>query len=404
MSYLALDAVRNERWKWIEMRRLARIRRMPNLRSDGDLLSLSAYTGVQYRPDDGGRQLPSSETIANYWLVEPDDLVFNPMWAIEGGVAVSSLGGAVSTAYRVYELGPQLIPRFAHHFFRSLPALVQYRLMVRGVTTFDRSVTREDFEAMPVPVPPRSEQCAIADFLDAETARIDALIDKKRRMIDLFAERLRLQAFSLTTNDGASMPLRRCIAGMQTGTTPPENELEDLRGDDEPWYSPGDVGSWLEMEAPARRVSSRAVSEGWVPRFQSGSTVIVGIGATAGRMVAHISVPATGNQQMTCLVSGPRLRSRFLSWQLWARTDELRGTAPHTTLLILNNDFLRSFGICVPDLDRQEAIAVELDALASAASSAMSRITRQIALLAERRQALITAAVTGELSVPGVAA
>ncbi len=38
-------------------------------------------------------------------------------------------------------------------------------------------------------VPPLSKQRAIADYLDTETARIDALITKKRRLIDLLAER-----------------------------------------------------------------------------------------------------------------------------------------------------------------------------------------------------------------------
>jgi len=38
-------------------------------------------------------------------------------------------------------------------------------------------------------VPTLAEQRAIADFLDAETARIDALIAKKRKMINLIGER-----------------------------------------------------------------------------------------------------------------------------------------------------------------------------------------------------------------------
>jgi type I restriction enzyme S subunit len=88
--------------------------------------------------------------------------------------------------------------------------------MVRGVTTFDRSVTREDFEAMPIAVPPLREQRAIVDFLDAETARIDALITKKRRLDELV--RLRLSALIGTvTAEGKPTQVRRLISLRTSG-------------------------------------------------------------------------------------------------------------------------------------------------------------------------------------------
>ena len=192
MNYLALQPIQERSdWSWVEFRRVASIRRETNHSGDRPLLALSAVTGIQQRPDGGGRQPASDETISKYWVVRPDWLVFNPMWAIEGGVAVSQLEGAVSTAYRVYELHSPLHPRFAHYYLRSDPVLEQYRLMIRGITTFDRSITRSDFEAMPVPTPPISEQRAIADYLDAETARIDALVSKNRRLIQLLQEKWR---------------------------------------------------------------------------------------------------------------------------------------------------------------------------------------------------------------------
>ena len=163
--------------------------RQANYSSDRPLLSLSATAGIQRRLDGDDRQPASDETISKYWVVHPNQLVFNPMWAIEGGVAVSSVEGAVSPAYRVYELHSALHSRFAHYYFRSDPALEQYRLMIRGITTFDRSITRSDFEAMPVPIPPISEQRAAASYLDTETARIDSLISTKRHLLKLLEER-----------------------------------------------------------------------------------------------------------------------------------------------------------------------------------------------------------------------
>ncbi len=190
MSYLVLEPViAGSRWEWRQLRRVTSRRRETNALRDKVLLSLSAYRGLEPRAEDGGRQPPSEETEADYWVVKPNDLVFNPMWAIEGGVAVSAIEGAVSPAYRIYQFGSDIYPRFAHHFLRSHLAISQYRLLVRGVTTFDRSVTRGDFEAMPIPVPPLSEQRAIADHLDKQTAYIDELVAKNQQTVGLLRER-----------------------------------------------------------------------------------------------------------------------------------------------------------------------------------------------------------------------
>ena len=106
---------------------------------------------------------------------------------------------------------------------------------------------------------------------------------------------------------------------------------------------------------------------------------------------------------MTCITPNTKVSPRFLSWQLWARADELKETAPYTTLPILNNDYLRSIPIALPPLHLQKNVVARLDRNADGLLAITKRLRVQIDLLAERRQALITAAVTGELAIPGVA-
>ena len=254
-----------------------------------------------------------------------------------------------------------------------------------------------------IDIPRTDEQRTIADYLDRETARIDALIEKKRQMIRALELRLGVLAHDLTTATGREVPLRRVILQIKTGTTPPAGQMERLRDGSLPWYSPGDVGDWLELQEPSRTLDREAVAQGWVPRFAANSTLIVGIGATAGS-VAHLDCDGSGNQQMTCLVPGPRILPRFLSWQLFSRTEELRATAPFTTLPILNNDFLKAASLFIPTIEEQAAIVGRLDELAKEMQRVVQLLERQVELLLEHRQALITAAVTGELDVAGVAA
>jgi type I restriction enzyme S subunit len=312
----------------------------------------------------------------------------------EADELVVSTGFAVVTPRKVD-------PRFLSWYLQSDPFVDE--VVARSVGVSYPAINPSEIGEMGVPMPDLAEQRAIADYLDTETTRIDALITKKRRLCQDLEARFRLIAFNMTTGSGTSLPLRRCVAAVRTGTTPPSAEMASLQGADEPWYSPGDVGDRLALKEPARSLNHRSVDEGWVPRFEPDSTLVIGIGATAGR-VAHLSHPATGNQQMTCLVTGRLMRSRFLSWQLWARTDELRATAPYTTLPILNNDFLKSFSVVLPELDTQDHAVAQLDHIADTTAAAVAAIEHQIDLLVEHRQALITAAVTGEHQVPGLAA
>ena len=304
----------------------------------------------------------------------------------------------VSTGFAV--LTPTAVdPRYFSWWVLSDPLGFE-EVVARSVGVSYPAINASDLGDLRVRVPSLAEQRAIADYLDTETGRIDALITKKRRMIELLKERLAYTARKLTTENGEIGPLRRFVSAMKTGTTPPARELDQLLGGDIGWYSPGDVGPNLRMLSPARSLDLRALSEGWTPEFRADSTLIVGIG-TVGRVGHNFSV-ATGNQQMTCIVSNARMLPRFLSWQLWARTDELRETAPYTTLPILNNDFLRSVRIVVPSLHVQETVVFRLDRSADHLVATVDGLGAQIDLLAERRSALITSVVTGELAVSGV--
>ena len=316
-------------------------------------------------------------------------------------VRASATDLVVSTGFAVLTPTRSIDSRYLGWLVQS--DVVVEEVVARSVGVSYPAINPSDIGTVRVPLPPLAHQRAIADYLDRETARIDALIEKKRQMVRALELRLGVLAHDLTTATGREVPLRRVILQIKTGTTPPADQMERLRDGSLPWYSPGDVGDWLELQEPSRTLDREAVAQGWVPRFAANSTLIVGIGATAGS-VAHLDCDGSGNQQMTCLVPGPRILPRFLSWQLFSRTEELRATAPFTTLPILNNDFLKAASLFIPTIEEQAAIVGRLDELAKEMQRVVQLLERQVELLLEHRQALITAAVTGELDVAGVAA
>jgi type I restriction enzyme, S subunit len=255
------------------------------------------------------------------------------------------------------------------------------------------------YQNLRVMIPSFEEQKAIADYLDAETARIDALIAKKQRLIELLELQFLERCRAMTTPLDAPVAPLRWTAAVRTGTTP-SAEASWMMSDDGSveWFTPGDVGARLTLHPSARRLDPVALSSREVPAFPARSTLLVGIGATAGK-VAFMSRAGSSNQQMTAVVPGERLEPRFLAWQLWARGGEMRATAPYTTLPILNNDFVKSFQICVPTLEAQHEIVDCVDRLDRLTTALTRKLGRQTRLLAEHRQAMITSAVAGSLAV-----
>jgi type I restriction enzyme S subunit len=371
-------------------------------RPDARSLSVFIDQGVVPRDSRGDNFNRLGADLNRYLVVRKGDIVFNKLRTWQGGLGISEFDGIVSPAYFVCRPTKLADSRYLHFLLRSRPYLDELTRISKWMPPSQFDISWDDLRRLPIMSPPVGVQRAIAHHLDQETARIDALIAAKRRMAELLEQRMLLAAYEQTTADGDELPLRRLLHYVKTGGTPPGYEFERLRDGGLPWYSPADVGKWLDLYEPERTLKSEAVTEGIVPRFPPESTLLVGIGATAGR-VAFLKGSATGNQQLTCLVTGTRMHPRFLAWQLFARQEELRATAPFTTLPILNNEFVRSLVMVVPSLAEQTQTADRLDDEARRTSALIQRETRQIILLQERRQALITAAVTGQLDIPEAA-
>ena len=170
--------------------------------------------------------------------------------------------------------------------------------MVRGITTFDRSITRADFEAMPVPVPPLGRQKAIADYLDVETGRIDALITKKRRMIELLEERWRSTIISTLFADAdVSWGTLRHVIDLLPGYAFPSSSFVDegirlLRGIN---VAPGRIrwnASVVHLEWGTRRqLSDYELAEG---------DLVLGMDGTV--VGAGVRIAAVGPDDLPCLL------------------------------------------------------------------------------------------------------
>ena len=156
---------------------------------DREMLSLSSYTGVQVKQYEYENTKRTKEESLTYLVVEPNQLVVNPMWQIQRGIGVSFLHGIVSPGYRVYYIDlERFVPEYLHYLMRSDIYVDEYNKHIRGLTTYDRSVRKEDFEEIVILIPSKQQQTQIAAFLDRKTKQIDELVSEEQRIIELLKE------------------------------------------------------------------------------------------------------------------------------------------------------------------------------------------------------------------------
>ncbi len=176
--------------EWRE-RAIKRLFRQSKRRGFPEREVLSVYRDYGVIPkssrDDNHNKTP--EDVSVYQRVDKGDLVINKMKAWQGSLGVSLNDGITSPDYVVYEPLHQEHSRFIHYLLRAEPMPGVYRSISNGIRLSQWRLEPGNFESLVVPLPPVDEQKQIAAFLDYETGKIDALIEKQQQLIALLGEK-----------------------------------------------------------------------------------------------------------------------------------------------------------------------------------------------------------------------
>ena len=169
--------------------------------SDDEIpVRLCNYTDVYnndfIKPDlDLMRATASAQEIERFGLLVDDVVITkdSESWEDIGVPAlVTETADDIVCGYHLALLRPHKDAIHGAFLFRCLqarPVQVQLELTANGVTRF--GLSKSDIRRTAIPVPPLREQRAIADYLDRETARLDALVAAKERLLALLAEKRR---------------------------------------------------------------------------------------------------------------------------------------------------------------------------------------------------------------------
>ncbi|MDQ1306431.1 MAG: type restriction enzyme subunit [Actinomycetota bacterium] len=392
---------------------------------DEQMLSVFRDYGVVAK-DSRANLNQTAENRSIYQLVHPGWLVTNRMKAWQGSVGISALRGIVSGHYICFAPRHEEDSRYLNWLFRSAPYAHAYTLLSRGVRIGQVEIDNDDYRVLPVLLPPIDEQRAIADYLDRETARIDTLIEEQRRLIELLRERRQAvieSAASRGVDESVSMKssglswaekvpdhwvvanIRR-FASMKTGHTPSRSNPDYWVDCTIPWFTLADVwqlrdGRRTYLDGTESKISELGLANSAADLLPAG-TVVLSRTASVG-FTGVMPEPMATSQDFWNWIPGEQLDSPYLMWVFRAMRKEFQALMIGSTHKTIYQPTAAAIRIPVPPLDEQRRIAAYLDEQTAKIDTLIAETETFIDLARERRSALITAAVTGQIDVRGAA-
>ncbi|MFN9318772.1 MAG: restriction endonuclease subunit S [Microcystis sp.] len=352
------------------------------------------------------------------YLLEEGDLLLSRSGTIGRSFLYHSrYGDCAYAGYLVRFIpGDDLFPKFAFYFTKTIQFLEW--LNTSAITSTIGNVNGQKYANMFLSCPPLPEQQKIAEFLDQETSKIDKLITKKERLIELLKEkRTALISHAVTKGLNPDVPMKdsgvewlgeipehwkvlllKRIANIRYGLGQPPPEI--LYGT--PLIRATNVKSGRIFQKDMIYIDPKQVPESRNAVLAAGEIIVVRSGAYTGDSALipeeyHGSI--AGYDMVTTVKEGS---NQFIAWQLLSSEvryiqfafHQLRAAQPH-----LNAEELRGTIITFPPLPEQQKIAQFLDRETSKIDNLITKTRTSIDHLKEYRTALISAAVTGKIDV-----
>lgn len=366
---------------------------------------------------------------SSYTAFEDGDIVLAKVTPCfeNGNIAIVGdlVGGKGFGSSELFVIRPTAAERrFLFYYFQSLIFKQDGEASMTGAGGLKR-VSPDVLRQHHLPYPSQDIQCLIANYLDRETARIDGLIAEKERMLALLEEkRTALISRVVTRGLDPNAPLKpsgqewvgeipahwemqpiKYLAVVGNGSTPSVENADYWDDEGYPWLNSSVVNA-SPVTTASRFVTDTALQECHLPKIQP-PAVLVGItgqGKTRG-MASVLGVEATINQHLAFIKPrSPKLDTEYLCYLLGHAYNFLRSGSDGagSTKGAITCEQLANMKIPLPSSNEQIDICTRIKQSLKVSKPLRSHIQRSLDLLIERRSALITAAVTGQIRLEEV--
>jgi len=352
--------------------------------------------------DSNGRQIPAETMTFSVApsrarrIVASGDVIISTVRTYLKAISYIENGNdnlICSTGFAVITPSPQVHPKFLFYWVRS--EWFVNEIVARSVGISYPAINAIEIGNLPFPAIPVEEQQAIADFLDHETTRIDELITRKQRLVELLQEqRTALITHAVTKGLNSDAPMKD--SGVEwLGEIPAHWDIKKLK------YV---LGLYSGESPPASNNN-----EGLYPIFGANGiiglcnstnitqrTIVIGRVGASGEV--NISPPECWVTDNVLIVKMKKL-IEFNYGYYFLKSLKLNELALKNAQPLITGSFIKNIINTIPPIQEQQAIADHLDNETIRIDSLIDRINQAIEKLQEYHSALITAAVTGKIDV-----
>jgi type I restriction enzyme, S subunit len=355
-------------------------------KSEDEQLAATQSHGVlsqrRYMEITGNKVVLALAGTDNFNHVEKDDFVIS-LRTFEGGIERASETGCISPAYTVLAPSPEVEPKFYQYLLKSQVFIQHLQTTVTGIRD-GKSVKFENFANIVLPLPDLPTQRAIADFLDRETARIDSLIEKKQRLVELLGEKYeqqREQILLVSDHDLLQQSMRWLI---RVGS-----------GD---FISNEDMSSEQSPERPIAVIGGNGVMAYTNRSNAPINTLVVGrVGALCGNVHFFGNRSWVTDNALIVRLTSKDLLPRYAFEVL--KSANLNEKANKSAQPLITGETVKKVKVRLPDRDEQQRRVDSLDHFSERFTKTTKTVLLSIDRLKEYRSALITSAVTGQIDV-----
>lgn len=350
----------------------------------------------------------------NTQLVPKGSLVFSKRAPI-GTVAISET--ELCTNQGCLSCVPKNVNTLFFYYLTSV-FTEEFDLLGSGATF--KEISANDFSNVKLTLPPLEEQKAIAEWLDVKCGEIDRLIATQQRRIELLQElRQSIITRAVTRGINPDVPLRdsgidwigqipahwsdlrlRFVCELRNGYTPSKANPDFWENGVIPWYRMEDIReSGRKLNAAKQYITEEAVKGGGL--FEAGSFIL----ATTATIGEHalLIVDSLANQQFTNLKIRKSLNEAlcqdYFFYYLFVIDEYCKTTTRTATFPAVNMEDLKNFHVVFPPYSEQREIVTYIERETAKVDHALQQAERQIELLQELRQSVITEVVTGKRKV-----
>lgn len=374
------------------------------------------YVGLEDVEAESGRYAPTGTASRQsedsmVGVFRAGDVLYGKLRPYLRKAIVTGDDGLCSTEFLVLRPGRSSAP-WLHRWLLTTEVTQQIEAGCVGA-----KMPRADWDlvgSIPMPLPPPAEQSAIAAALDRETARIDALIAKKTRFIELLKEK-RQALITHAVTKGLDPNIRMKDSGVAwIGEVPEHWEVvpstwlfvdsnERAHADDEHLSATQKYGviPLAEYERLEGRQVTHAVKNLEQRKHVEVDNFVISMRSFEGG-IERVRARGCVRSSYVVLLAEPAADVGFFTYLLKSST-YIQGLQATSSFIRDGQDLsyanFRQVKMPAPSISEQRVIAAHLDRGVARIDALTAKTERSITLLKERRSALITAAVTGQIDL-----